>query len=236
MEAHNYPFLFLLVPILIFGPLLFLILWSFGIKTLFQTTPEIRESRRREKTEQEADHQRRDAAELTLRQTWRHTPLSWLGQAVAYGAFALTIGFFSSHPQYQHTDETNGQIKLSLNHPGHRKAECKQRTAKELADLPPNMRSKMSCERARWPVTVEMIVDGQPIYAETVEPTGLANDGASSFYKVMDLPAGRHRIVAKLSDNGDGQHCDEFEQEIDLAPRQIVVVGFAEEPRGFFVK
>ncbi|MFN3076957.1 MAG: hypothetical protein ABT940_08790 [Alphaproteobacteria bacterium] len=236
METHSYPFLFLLVPILIFGPVFGLMLWSFGAKSLFRNSPETRDRKLREKQERQADQVRRCDAESALGQTWRQTPLTYLGQAAAYGAFAVTIGYFSSHPQYRTLPDNTGELKLSLSHPGQRKVPCKQRSEQELARLAPNMRTAMACERARWPVSVTLTVDGQPVFRQTVAPAGFASDGVSSFYKVVFLPAGQYRLVAELNDNGGSAAGDHFEQNIRLGSAQVLVVGFREEPRGFFVE
>ena len=121
----------------------------------------------------------------------------WVGQAVLYAAFAAFLGLLSDWPVYTPHDPDKALIKLSLSHPGQRKEECRRRSLEELAKLAPNMRAPLACSRERWPVVVELDLDGERIFARTVNPAGLSADGQSSFYSTFAVPAGRHRIAVQ---------------------------------------
>lgn len=150
------------------------------------------------------------------------------GQAVAYGLFALTIAWFSSHPPYQRMTPGSGVLKLSLTHAGQRKDACHARTPEELAKLAPNMRAKQSCQRERQPVMVELDIDGQTVFSQSAAPAGLSKDGASRFYSRFTIPAGEHRIRARLRDSARTEGFDrEEEVVVMLEPRQIFVVDYA---------
>jgi hypothetical protein len=149
-----------------------------------------------------------------------------LGQAVLYGAFAAALGYFSTSPQYIHLASDRALVKVSFTHAAQRIGECRRRSDEELAKMPPNMRVREECPRGRAPVRVELRIDGAPVYVETLQPGGLSGDGAASVYRRLEVPAGRHRIEARLSDRADGKFGYEREETVDLAPAQILLVEF----------
>src|SRR5512141_2168362 len=127
-------------------------------------------------------------------------PISWIGQALLYGLFALVIGYFSNSPPYRHLPADLALIKLSFSHEGKLISACRQRTAEELAKLAPNMRAPMVCPRGRSPVTVEIDLDGTPAYRHVAMPSGLSKDGASTVYHRFPVHAGEHRLAHRLND------------------------------------
>ena len=160
-------------------------------------------------------------------------PISWIGQALLYGLFALTIGYFSSSPPYQHLPPGEALIKLSFSHEGKRIAACHQRTAEELAKLAPNMRAPMDCPRERSPVTVEIDLDGSLLYRHVAQPSGLSKDGASTVYHRFAVSAGEHRLAIRLKDD---VHAANFnyhrEKAVTLKPGQVLVIDFNQEAGG----
>lgn len=152
------------------------------------------------------------------------------GQIVAYTAFAVMIAYFASSPAYFHHAPDNALIKLSLTHAGQRVGECHERSADEMAKLPPNMRTKQSCGRERNVVTLEMDIDGKLAFRQTAKPAGLSADGRSRFYDSREIPSGRHILRARMRDGNDQGVFDQDAQvEVELAPRQVFVVDFDEE-------
>ncbi len=160
-------------------------------------------------------------------------PIAWTGQALLYGLFALIIGYFSSSPAYQHFPAGEALIKLSFSHEGKRLSPCHQRSAEELAKLPPNMRAPMDCPRERSPVAVEIDLDGTPVYRHTAQPSGLSKDGASTVYHRIAVPAGEHRLAVRLKDD---VHAPGFnyrrEQMVNLKPGKVLVIDFNQEAGG----
>lgn len=161
-----------------------------------------------------------------------NTTTRFLGQAVLYGAFALAIGYFSTSPAYTHLAPGQALLKLSFSHGAQRVGECRDRSDAELAKLPPNMRIRQDCPRERAPVIVELEVDGVGLYRESLPPSGLSRDGSASVYRRFVVPAGTHRLSARLSDNARGEFNYHGEKTVTLAPAQIVVVEF-HAPAGF---
>jgi len=107
-------------------------------------------------------------------------------------------------------------------------------THEELTNTPFGERRATSCERGRWPVYVELDLDGKPLYRGTHEPAGLWNDGPSSVYARFEVPAGRHRLDARLRD-GAAQTGFGYTgtATVELEPGENFVVDFRAAEGGF---
>jgi len=157
----------------------------------------------------------------------------YAAQGLFYAAFVAVIGFFSTSPTYVHLPADTALIKLSFSHAGARKEACHERTAEELAKLAPNMRATTVCPRERVPVTVEIGLDGAPLFRVVASPSGLARDGASTVYRRVPVPAGVHHLQARLSDLPGGQFNHAAETTVELAPGHVLVVDFDDSKGGF---
>ena len=160
-------------------------------------------------------------------------PISWIGQALLYGLFALTIGYLSSSPPYRHLPPGQALIKLSFSHEGKLVSQCRQRTPEELAKLAPNMRAPLDCPRGRSPVRVEIDLDGSPLYRHVAQPSGLSKDGASTIYHRFAVPSGQHRIAIRLNDDARAQGFNyQREELVALKPGKVLVIDFNQEAGG----
>lgn len=154
-------------------------------------------------------------------------PARFAGQLVAYALFAVLVGYFATAPAYSPRTSDDAVITLSFAHSGQRVAECRERSAEELAKLPPNMRNPMDCSRERSPLVVRFTVDGEIRYDRTLQPTGFSSDGNAYVYDKILLPPGRHSLELYLNDDihrPGGVH--ERSAEVDLQPHQILVIDF----------
>lgn len=222
--------IFYLVPVLVFGPLMALGLWNFGLKDLFRRDQEVDDRIRQEQERREAEARRRleKAGGLAPRPVTEPptSAVSWIGRAVAYGAFAGFLGVFSAWPSYGYWPGDAGQLKLSITIAGERKAACRKLSREELMKLPPNMRRPEKCSRERHPVRIRITVDDQDLFAGTQPPAGLSGDGNSSFYHKFSLPTGGHRITATLSLDDGGSVTSHLDRSIHIQPGQVMVLGF----------
>jgi hypothetical protein len=155
-------------------------------------------------------------------------------QIIAYGLFAVSIGYFSNSPVYTYLDPDLALIKLSFSHAGQRKEECRRLTPEEIAALAPNMRQALDCPRERMPVVAELALDGITLLSKSYRPTGLAKDGASSAYERLAVNPGQHQLTVRLRDSNREQGFDyEKDVTINLSPRQNFVIDFRDELGGF---
>ena len=151
---------------------------------------------------------------------------SYALQAVCYAAFIAVVGYFATSPPYVHLPEGQALVKLTFQHAGQRKEACHERTPEELAKLAPNMRAATVCPRERAPVAVEIEMDGKPLFAVVVPPTGLSRDGASTVYRRVAVPAGEHRFVAKMKDTVAGDFGYVGNRTVVLKSGRILVIDF----------
>lgn len=149
------------------------------------------------------------------------------GQLIAYVVFILFLGTLSKYPSYDHAGEDQASIRLTLNHAGKVKGECRKRTAQELSKLSPNMREPMDCPRERSPVRIELALDGEVIYRDNYPPSGLKKDGESAGYKRITIKAGKHRLRVRMNDDVKVEAFNYImDREITLKPAQVLVVRF----------
>lgn len=156
-----------------------------------------------------------------------------LFQGAAFALFAALIAYFSAAPPYRHFAPGQAMIKVSFSHAGEIVGECHTRSAEELNRLSRNMRALQACPRERSPVTVEIELDGRLLYRETLEPKGLARDGAVSIYRRLPVAAGAHRMTVRMNDSvKTGGFAYRRSETLTLRPQQTVVIDFSREKGG----
>ena len=230
MDSGGLPY-YALLPLLVFGPLVFWVLYNFGLRDIFKMRREIREDRHRAEEEEKRLNTQRERKRGKIRPIATGggivSPLGLLGQGAAWALYLGLIGYFSTAPAYEYLAPQQSLIKLSFTHPGQRKVECRSRSREELAKLAPNMRTLKSCPRERWPVEVTLKLDGTTVFTGKARPAGLSKDGPSSFYEKFQVPSGNHRIEVHMRDHGN--HADGFyrrQETINLKAAEILVIGF----------
>ena len=221
---------FYAIPLIVFGPLFLYILWNFGIKELLKIPAEMRVQK---KVDEENDikfakerERKRGTKPIGVVRPENTTPLGYLMQAGLYAVFALCVGYFATKPNYVFIAEGSAQIKLSISHPGQKVEACVKLSRAELARLPPNMRTAQRCGRERWPVHIEMDIDGEKVFAETAQAKGLSNDGPSIFYQKFTVPAGPHKISVRIRDKNGDKFRFEKTKQINIKGSQILIAGF----------
>ncbi len=159
-------------------------------------------------------------------------PVKFGGQALFYMLFAGVVWYFSHLPTYHRFPAGDALMKLSLTHAGDRKVPCRKISREEMLTLPRAQRRPPKCARERWPVRLEVEVDGEPVFAATKSPAGLSKDGVSTFYERVRLPAGQHTVKARLRIRGSEGFDYEREETLVLAPLQVFVVDFNPDREG----
>jgi hypothetical protein len=154
-------------------------------------------------------------------------------QLALYVPLMALIGYFSVSPRYATLAPDEALVRLSFIHAAERKEACRERTPEELAKLPPNMRAALDCPRERASLLVELEIDGEIALRREVPPAGVQRDGNATVYHRLPVPAGRHRIVARLRDRpGEGFNYVR-EQTLELAPGAALLIDFSREKGGF---
>lgn len=173
------------------------------------------------------------------RTVWRRNvrsllALRWGAQIAWLAAFVTVAGFLSIAPAHQSLAPGEAEIKLSLAHPGQRRIACRELTPQELAKLPINMRRPVNCPRARWPVAVELWINGRRLLAGSYAPTGVWSDGPSVVYRRLEVPAGPLELRLRLRDTARTEGFD-YDQSfsVQLAPAQSLAIDFRPDNGGF---
>lgn len=149
------------------------------------------------------------------------------GQALIYAVFMLFVGYFSSMPHYQASAPDETTLKLSVRHAGQVIGECTALNKAQMENLPANMKVVEICPRERSPLRLELLIDGALVYADTVQPSGLHNDGVSSIYQRFTVPAGKHQLTARLSDDGNAdKYGFVYTSDVEFKPAQVAVLQF----------
>lgn len=157
-----------------------------------------------------------------------------VGQVVIYGLIAVTFGYFSMYPSYNRFPAGQAQLLLSFSHVGQRKEACRKLTQQETANMQLNMHRGKVCPRERLPVAVELLLADTPLLQEKLVATGVASDGAAQIYRRFTIPAGPHRITARLRDTARQEGFDyQAETDVVLAPGEKYVIDFRSEFGGF---
>jgi ferredoxin/coenzyme F420-reducing hydrogenase delta subunit len=184
----------------------------------------------------------RSSARANSLDAWRYgrpaATVAWrtVGQACAFIGVAVLLGYLSMAPSHEALGPRQAVVSLSFSHAGRLKQPCKPLTVEELAKLPISMRRPRDCVRERWPVEVELIVNGELRHAGTYAAAGLWSDGPSTIYKRFKVPVGVTTLDVRLRDSGRKQGFDYTRSlAVDLKPAQNLVIDFHAEQGGFSI-
>ena len=163
-----------------------------------------------------------------------HSVLQYIGQILFFALAAVFTGYFASMPVYHQVPEDMAQIKLSFAHGGARKVDCRRLTSKEIAALPARERRPNTCARERIAVRVQLLVDGEIVYDDELQPTGLSGDGPARTYRKFPVSPGPHTLVARLRDSKREDGFDyETTQQVTLTPWQNLAIDFKADKGGY---
>lgn len=160
-----------------------------------------------------------------------------IGQVAIFTAVLAVVSVFSDWPRYRQIPPQSAVVKLSFTHVAGRITACRERTAEELAKLPPNMRKPLECERRRGTLYVELDIDGDTIYSATLRPSGLSGDGPARVYERFVIPAGPHTVAVRMRDTPRTEGFDHAKTgEVLLVADQNFVIDFSRESAGFLFR
>jgi hypothetical protein len=159
--------------------------------------------------------------------------LRYAAQLALYVPLMAILGYFSTEPRFAVVAADEALVRVSFIHATQRKEACRERSAEELAKMAPNMRAQLDCPRERSPLLVELELDGKVVMRREVQPSGLRRDGNVAVYERMALPAGRHKIVARLRDRPDGDFNHRAEQTVELRGGGSLLIDFNAARGGF---
>jgi len=168
--------------------------------------------------------------------TINNKPIRYLLQAINYSVFMSLIWYFATSPAVRLIGDDEARITIAFAHAGQLREACRRLSQEELNELPPNMRKLEDCPRERSPVTIEALLDGEPIYQAILQPPGLFGDGGVDVFYSAKIPAGGHQLSLKMNDSVRVEGFNHsFEQQVSVDPAQILLVVF-DSQLGFVIK
>ncbi len=163
-------------------------------------------------------------------------PVRYLLQAINYSVFMGMIWYFATSPAVRLIGDNEARITIAFAHAGQLREACRRLSQEELNELPPNMRKLDECPRERSPVTIEALLDGEPLYQAILQPPGLFGDGGVDVFYSVKILAGDHQLSLKMNDSVRIEGFNHsFEQQVSVDPAQILLVVF-DSQRGFAIK
>ena len=163
-------------------------------------------------------------------------PIRYVLQAINYTVFMAIIWYFATAPSVKLIGDDEAKITIAFSHAGQLREPCRKLSQEELNELPPNMRKLDDCPRERSPVTIEALLDGEPIYSAVLQPPGLYGDGGVDVFYSGKIPAGNHHLSLRMNDSVRVEGFNhKFAKQVSVDPAQILLVGF-ESKRGFVIK
>jgi hypothetical protein len=154
-------------------------------------------------------------------------------QLALYAPLMALLGYFSTEPRFSTVAADQALLRVSVIHATQRKAACRERSAEELAKLAPNMRAALDCPRERAPLPIELELDGKMVLRREAQPSGMRRDGNATVYERLALPAGRHRIVARLRDRAEGDFNYVRDETLELPAGRVLLIDFNAGKGGF---
>lgn len=162
-------------------------------------------------------------------------PLRYLLQAINYTVFMALVWYFATSPSIRIIADDEAMITVAFSHAGQLREPCRRLSQEELNALPPNMRKPEDCPRERSPVRIEIELDGEKLYGESLQPPGLFEDGGVDVYYRKKIPVGTHQLSLKMNDSVRIEGFNHsLDKQIHVTPAQILLIGF-ENRRGFIL-
>lgn len=153
----------------------------------------------------------------------------YLGQALMYALFFLPLVYLTHQPQHRHVAEGMAVLKVAVRHAGAIIGECTPIAGAGTASRGSNLQQVEICPRERSPLEIQVLLNGETLYQDTVAGSGLHSDGVASMYQRFVVPSGKHHLELLLNDDVVAQgNTWRLEQDIELQPAQVMVATFKE--------
>lgn len=142
---------------------------------------------------------------------------------------SLVFGFLTDNPKYKVLDQDETEFKLVIRHSGLLLGECRVMSQEEIANTPPNMRRPTECPRQKAPLKVELEIDDQLYFEQTVIPSGIQDDGIVAMFEKMNINGGPHQFQLKVKHQmNDGEKSEMLTRTLDVDTGSIVIAEYTD--------
>lgn len=118
---------------------------------------------------------------------------------------------------------TEAQIRIGIGHTGQMLASAKDLPPEIAAKIPPNVDPATVLGGERFPVQVQMLIDGEPVLEKTYRPRGLRREGNSEGLETHWLHPGKYMLEILLNDDGNNWRPVYFDS-VEIAPGEALVL------------
>ena len=159
----------------------------------------------------------------------------------AFGVLILAIPalitLLLSDAPYTFFDLEDSMLRFSIKHAGRHVKEEAMPTAEELKKLPPHMRVRVPKAGERFPVYVEVEIDGKKVISNSYKPGGLKQEGASYAYEKVIVAPGIHKVIVRMSDTGSPEHFDfVYDKELEFKAGRQICIDFDGGKKEFYIR
>lgn len=161
---------------------------------------------------------------------------------IKVAAVLLILGipvFFLSAPSYRYYPADESALKVGFKHSGKRVVECDEaelikkegeryrKALKSEGQVKMDIAKLAGCPRERFPVAIELAVDGKVILDKAYVPTGIKKDMASYIYDEFTIQPGVHKVSVRMYDKKkEGEPEFTLVETVEFKPREIRLVRF----------
>ncbi len=151
---------------------------------------------------------------------------------------ALFVMKYTAVPYPFYTDDI-ALLKLAFQHTGQRvkeydeiaalreRAKLYREQLKKNKEVKMSLKSRQGETRERFPVTVQVFIDGEKIHEKDYQPMGRQRDAASVIYDVFELKPGVHDVKVIMTDSKkEGVVPFVFEDTVEFKQREIKVITY----------
>lgn len=151
---------------------------------------------------------------------------------------SLFVMKYTAVPYHFYSEDVS-VLKLAFQHTGQRVIEydeiaaLKERAKKYREQLKKekevrmSLKSRQTTTRERFPVAIELFIDGEKIHEREYQPTGSQRDAVSVIYDAFELEPGTHKIKVVMKDSKkEGTAPFIFEDTVEFKPRDVKVVTY----------
>lgn len=128
-------------------------------------------------------------------------------------------------------------LKIAFKHSGKRIVDCDEtalikqagqmyrKSLKDVGRVSMDNAMMNGCPRERYPVSVNVMLDGAQLLRKDFSPTGIKNDMASYVYDEFTVKPGERRVTVSLWDTGRKETPDySLDETVSFADRQTLLI------------
>jgi len=167
----------------------------------------------------------------------RHVKNRLTVAGIAVLAVPAILSLMLSDAPFSFFSDKDSLLVFSFRHGGKHLKEERLPTDEELKKALPHMRARVPRSGPRFPVYVELEVDGKMLLSQSYKAGGLKKEGSSFAYEKSVLTPGVHMVKIRMSDTNSRGHFDyAYEHDIGFKAGRQICIDFNEAKKEFYIR